>query len=128
MSDRPHAIDRAWERYGVALSQGDLLEISRIILRGDAVLVRDVPADTGPRWLVKIHGVTIMVVASRMTAHVITVLPPGNVPREKRGTRIPGDQAKRTHRNRQVNKGWRGSGKGKRHPRPRKEEKQHDHE
>lgn len=98
--------------------------MARMILRGDAVLVRDQAKERGARWLVKIHGVTVMVVASRMTGHIITVLPPGSVPREKRGARTSGEEAKRAHRDirRQASKGWRGSGRGKRSPRPRLKE------
>jgi hypothetical protein len=69
-----HAIQRAMERYGLALTEADLLTLQAQIRLGRSVLLKRDGDGNGLR-LAKVGGVTVLVVA-RPDGWVLTFLPP----------------------------------------------------
>lgn len=69
-----HAIERAFERYGVRLTQADLQAMVADCANGRAVLVRADSQKSNPVYLVRVQGVVMYVVVR--DGIVVTVLPP----------------------------------------------------
>lgn len=111
MSEEPHAITRARERFGVELTTADLKEMKLMTKDGRAVLVRGQPDGIGQQWLLRIKGVAMIAVVARASGGVLTV----QSLEGKRTARDDGQTVKRDQkRRRKSNKGWRSGGRGKR--------------
>lgn len=70
-----HAIQRAWERYGLRLSVADVLAVQASICLGSAVLMKRTPGKDTSIYAVQCHGLTCIVLATNGTGCVRTFLP-----------------------------------------------------
>lgn len=74
-----HAIDRAWERYGVDLTKDDLFSMERSIYRGESVCLTKHAGDGAERHLVKAPCGTVMIaIYDPLQVTIRTILPPGH--------------------------------------------------
>jgi hypothetical protein len=82
----PHAITRAAERYGLALTIADLdavmLSITdKKLCRPSTAILQGIQRDGSERWFVDAAGVRVRVAYSPISARVVSVLPMcGNAP------------------------------------------------
>lgn len=81
-----HAIQRAWERYGLRLTVADVLAVQTQICCGRAVLMKATPSKDTSIYAVQCKGLTCIVMATNGTGCVRTFLPPdtSHVQRSKR--------------------------------------------
>jgi hypothetical protein len=69
-----HAIERAWERYGLELTESDFEDVVAEIKRGHSLLQGTV--DRGlERRIVKIKGKMVPVVFAPDVGYIVTVMP-----------------------------------------------------
>lgn len=81
-----HAIQRAWERYGLRLTVADVLAIQAAICLGQAMLMKRTPGKDTSIYAVTCKGQTCVVLAENVTGRVKTFLPQdtSHVQRSKR--------------------------------------------
>lgn len=71
----PHVIERAAERYGLALSWSSLRVLRELCRDQDGVLILQDRRKGHEQWLVELDGVEIAAVYDREAHEVITVVP-----------------------------------------------------
>lgn len=70
-----HAIQRAWERYGLRLTVADVLAVQSQICLHRAVLMKSTPDRDTSIWAVSCKGRTCVVMAENITGCIRTFLP-----------------------------------------------------
>ena len=70
-----HAVVRAFERYGITISQEGLRDLEERLRAGEGMILRKDPVDGTEQRVIRLEGQLVTVVVSQMSRRILTFLP-----------------------------------------------------